>query len=198
MKKKKSAASETAVTKKNKHPMLIIAAVSVLIIALVILVIIYFTGPKKAVKKYVKAGISKNGGKNYFSMILPDYVVKQLESDEKWDDMIESYNDDLTDVRDDFKFRIKDIEKTDELSATALDGAQLYFEEMAKKYDTEPEELDIQKGFEFEVKLTKKDRNSKKKTSESTIVCAVKIKGDGWKIAEVPASYLKQLSKEQG
>lgn len=198
MRKKKSAASETAVTKKNKTTMILLAVVSVLTIALVILVIMYFTGPKKAVKKYVKAGISKNGGKNYFSMILPDYVVKQLESDEKWDDMIESYNDDLTDVRDDFKFRIKDIEKTDELSATALDGAQLYFEEMAKKYDTEPEELDIQKGFEFEVKLTKKDRNSKKKTSESTIVCAVKIKGDGWKIAEVPASYLKQLSKEQG
>ncbi|MBR3760290.1 MAG: hypothetical protein IKK47_04790 [Ruminococcus sp.] len=198
MKKKKSAASETAVTKKNKHPMLIIAAVSVLIIALVILAIIYFIGPKKAVKKYVKAGISKNGGKNYFSMILPDYVVDQLKSDEKWNDMIESYNNDLSDVRDDYKFRIKDIEKKDELSATALDGAQLYFEEMAKKYDTKPKELDIQKGFEFEVKLTKKDRNSKKKTSESTVVCAVKIKSEGWKIAEVPASYLKKLSKEQG
>ncbi len=197
MKKKKSAASETAVTQKNKPPMILIAAVSVLIIALVVLIIMYFIGPKKAVKKYVKAGISKNGGKNYFSMILPDYVVNQLKSDEKWDDMIESYNDDLSDVRDDYKFRIKDIEKTDELSATALDGAQLYFEEMAKKYDTKPKELDIQKGFEFEVKLTKKDRNSKKKTSESTVVCAVKIKGEGWKIAEVPASYLKKLSKEQ-
>lgn len=193
MRKNKTA----AVTKKNRIPLILILAASAVLIVLVILAVIYFTGPKKAVKKYVKAGISKNGGKNYFSMILPDYVVDQLKSDEKWEDMIESYNTDLSEVKNDYKFRIKDIEKSEELSEYALDGAQLYFIEMAKKYDTKPKNLDTHKGFEFEIKMTKKDRNSKKKTTESTVVCAVKIEGEGWKIAEVSSSYLERLSREQ-
>ncbi len=193
MRKNKTA----AVTKKNRLPLILILAASAVLIVLVILAVIYFTGPKKAVKKYVKAGISKNGGKNYFSMILPDYVVAQLKSDEKWEDMIESYNTDLSEVKNDYKFRIKDIEKSEELSEYALDGAQLYFIEMAKKYDTKPKNLDTHKGFEFEIKMTKKDRNSKKKTTESTVVCAVKIEGEGWKIAEVSSSYLERLSREQ-
>lgn len=197
MRKKKTAAAEAAVTKKSRLTLILILAASAVLIVFVILAVIYFTGPKKAVKKYVKAGISKNGGKNYFSMILPDYVVAQLKSDEKWEDMIESYNTDLSEVRDDYKFRIKDIEKSEELSEYALDGAQLYFIEMAKKYDTKPKNLDTHKGFEFEIKMTKKDRNSKKKTTESTIVCAVKIEGEGWKIAEVSSSYLERLSREQ-
>lgn len=193
MRKNKTA----AVTKKNRIPLILILAASAVLIVLVILAVVYFTGPKKAVKKYVKAGISKNGGKNYFSMILPDYVVDQLKSDEKWEDMIESYNTDLSEVKNDYKFRIKDIEKSEELSEYALDGAQLYFIEMAKKYDTKPKNLDTHKGFEFEIKMTKKDRNSKKKTTESTVVCAVKIEGEGWKIAEVSSSYLERLSREQ-
>ena len=193
MRKNKTA----AVTKKNRLPLILILAASAVLIVLVILAVIYFTGPKKAVKKYVKAGISKNGGKNYFSMILPDYVVDQLKSDEKWEDMIESYNTDLSEVKNDYKFRIKDIEKSEELSEYALDGAQLYFIEMAKKYDTKPKNLNTHKGFEFEIKMTKKDRNSKKKTTESTVVCAVKIEGEGWKIAEVSSSYLERLSREQ-
>lgn len=193
MRKNKTA----AVTKKNRIPLILILAASAVLIVLVILAVIYFTGPKKAVKKYVKAGISKNGGKNYFSMILPDYVVDQLKSDEKWEDMIESYNTDLSEVKNDYKFRIKNIEKSEELSEYALDGAQLYFIEMAKKYDTKPKNLDTHKGFEFEIKMTKKDRNSKKKTTESTVVCAVKIEGEGWKIAEVSSSYLERLSREQ-
>ncbi|MBR6623708.1 MAG: hypothetical protein IKK91_07440 [Ruminococcus sp.] len=197
MRKKKTAAVQTTVTKKSRLPLILILAASAVIITLVILSVIYFTGPKRAVKKYVRAGISKNGGKNYFSMILPDYVADQLKSDEKWEDMIESYNTDLADVRDDYKFKIKDIEKTSELSDDALKGAQLYFMEMAKKYDTKPEKLKIKKAFEFKIKLTKKDRSSKKKTSESTVVCAVKIKGDGWKIAEVSAQYLEELCWKQ-
>ncbi len=197
MRKKKTEPAKTAAAKKSKLPLILILIASAIIITLVILTVIYFTGPKKAVKKYVKAGISKNGGKKYFSMILPDYVVDQLKSDEKWEDMIESYNNDLADVRDDYKFRIKDIKKSKELSDDALEGAQLYFMEMAKKYDTEPKKLKIQKAFEFDIKLTKKDRNNKKKTSESTVVCAVKIKGDGWKIAEVSAEYLELLCWKQ-
>ena len=160
MRKNKTA----AVTKKNRLPLILILAASAVLIVVVILAVVYFTGPKQAVKKYFKAGISKNGGKNYFSMILPDYVVDQLKSDEKWEDMIESYNTDLSEVKNDYKFRIKDIEKSEELSEYALDGAQLYFIEMAKKYDTKPKNLDTHKGFEFEIKMTKKDRNSKKKT----------------------------------
>lgn len=181
---------------KNRLPLILGITAAVLLIALIIFIIIYFAGPKRAVKKYVKAGISKNGGKNYFSMILPDYVIDQLKSDDKWEDMIESYNADNADVRDDYKFRIKNIDKRISLSSDALDGAQIYFMEMAQKYDTKPKDLDIEKGREFEIKLIKKDRKSKEKTTESLVVCAVKIKGDGWKIAEVSASSLEKLSKD--
>lgn len=196
MKKKKSSADadNEAAARKSKLPMIAGTAAAAIIIVLAILIIIYFLGPKKAVKKYVKAGISKNGGKNYFSLILPDYVADQLRSDEKWDGMIERYNIDNADVRDYYKLKIKKIDKKSKLSDSALDGAQIYFTEIAQKYDTKPKKLNIKKGWEFEIQLTKKEKK-KSKTTESLTVCAVKIKGEGWKIAEVSASDLESLSR---
>lgn len=196
MKRKKSSVSAGNETSTGKSRLSLIAgiAAAIMIAALILLAVIYFTGPKRAVKKYVKAGISKNGGKNYFSLILPDYVADQLMSDEKWDDMIERYNIDNTDVRDYYKLKIKEIDKTGKLSGDALDGAQIYFAEMAKKYNTKPKDLTIKKGCEFEIQLTKKEKK-KSKTTESLTVCAVKIKGEGWKIAEISASELEKLSQ---
>lgn len=196
MKKKKSSADadNEAAARKSKLPMIAGTAAAAIIIVLAILIIIYFLGPKKAVKKYVKAGISKNGGKNYFSLILPDYVADQLRSDEKWDGMIERYNIDNADVRDYYKLKIKKIDNKSKLSDSALDGAQIYFTEIAQKYDTKPKKLNIKKGWEFEIQLTKKEKK-KSKTTESLTVCAVKIKGEGWKIAEVSASDLESLSR---
>ena len=111
MKKKKSSADadNEAAARKSRLPMIAVITAAAIIIVLAILIIIYFLGPKKAVKKYVKAGISKNGGKNYFSLILPDYVADQLHSDEKWDGMIERYNIDNADIRDYYKLKIKKI-----------------------------------------------------------------------------------------
>lgn len=194
MKKKKSSADadNEAAARKSRLPMIAVITAAAIIIVLAILIIIYFLGPKKAVKKYVKAGISKNGGKNYFSLILPDYVADQLRSDEKWDGMIERYNIDNADVRDYYKLKIKKIDKKSKLSDSALDGAQIYFTEIAQKYDTKPKKLNIKKGWEFEIQLTKKEKK-KSKTTESLTVCAVKIKGEGWKIAEVSASDLESL-----
>lgn len=195
MKRKKSSVSAGNESSAGKSRLSLIAgiAAAIIIAALIILAVIYFTGPKRTVKKYVKAGIGKNGGKNYFSLILPDYVADQLKSDEKWDDMIERYNIDNTEVRDYYKLKIKEISKTEKLSGDALDGAQIYFAEMAKKYDTKPKDLTIKKGWEFEIHLTKKEKKKKSKTTESLTVCAVKIKGEGWKIAEVSASELENL-----
>ncbi len=196
MKKKKSSADadNEAAARKSRLPMIAVITAAAIIIVLAILIIIYFLGPKKAVKKYVKAGISKNGGKNYFSLILPDYVADQLHSDEKWDGMIERYNIDNADIRDYYKLKIKKIDKKSKLSDSALDGAQIYFTEIAQKYDTKPKKLNIKKGWEFEIQLTKKEKK-KSKTTESLTVCAVKIKGEGWKIAEVSASDLESLSR---
>lgn len=196
MRKKKSAADANNESAPRKSRLSLIAgtAAAVVIIVLILLAVFYLLGPKKAVKKYVKAGIGKNGGKKYFSMILPDYVADQLKADEKWDDMIERYNNDNADARDDYKLKIKEINKKGKLSDDALDGAQLYFTEIAKKYDTKPQKLTIKKGWEFEIQLTKKEKK-KSKTTESLTICAVKIKGEGWKIAEVSASDLKNLNR---
>ena len=196
MRKKKTSANAytESIPQKRKLPLIAGTAAAIVLIVLILLAVFYFLGPKRAVKKYVKAGISKNGGKNYFSLILPDYVADQLMSDEKWDDMIERYNIDNTDVRDYYKLKIKEIDKTGKLSRNALDGAQIYFAEMAKKYNTKPKDLTIKKGCEFEIQLTKKEKK-KSKTTESLTVCAVKIKGEGWKIAEVSASELEKLSQ---
>lgn len=195
MKKKRLSADadNEAAARKSRLPLIAGIALAAVIIVLILLIVIYFLGPKKAVKKYVKAGISKNGGKNYFSLILPDYVADQLRSDEKWDDMIERYNIYNAEVRNDYKLKIKKIDKSSELSGSALDGAQIYFTEIAQKYDTKPEKLNIKKGWEFEIQLTKKEKK-KSKTTESLTVCAVKIKGEGWKIAEATASELENLS----
>ena len=130
----------------------------------------------------------------YFSLILPDYVADQLHSDEKWDGMIERYNIDNADIRDYYKLKIKKIDKKSKLSDSAMDGTQIYFTKIAQKYDTKPKKLNIKKGWEFEIQLTKKEKK-KSKTTESLTVCAVKIKGEGWKIAEVSASDLESLSR---
>lgn len=195
--KKTSANAYTeSVPQKRKLPLIAGTAAAIVLIVLILLAVFYFLGPKKAVKKYVRAGIGKNGGKKYFSMILPDYVVNQLKSDEKWDDMIERYNDDNADARDDYKLKIKKIDKKNKLSGDALDGAKLYFAEIAKKYDTKPQKLTIKKGWEFKITLNKKVKK-KSKTTETLTVCAVNIKGEGWKIAEVSASELEDLSTSQ-
>lgn len=199
MRKKKSAADANNESAPRKSRLSLIAgtAAAVVIIVLILLAVFYLLGPKKAVKKYVKAGIGKNGGKKYFSMILPDYVADQLKADEKWDDMIERYNNDNADARDDYKLKIKEINKKGKLSDDALDGAQLYFTEIAKKYDTKPKKLTIKKGWEFEITLNKKEKK-KSTTTETLTICAVKIKGEGWKIAEVSVSELEYLSRSQG
>lgn len=199
MRKKKSAAdaNNESAPRKSKLSLIAGTAAAVVIIVLILLAVFYLLGPKKAVKKYVKAGIGKNGGKKYFSMILPDYVADQLKADEKWDDMIERYNNDNADARDDYKLKIKEINKKGKLSDDALDGAQLYFTEIAKKYDTKPKKLTIKKGWEFEITLNKKEKK-KSTTTETLTICAVKIKGEGWKIAEVSVSELKYLSRSQG
>lgn len=199
MRKKKSAAdaNNESAPRKSKLSLIAGTAAAVVIIVLILLAVFYLLGPKKAVKKYVKAGIGKNGGKKYFSMILPDYVADQLKADEKWDDMIERYNNDNADARDDYKLKIKEINKKGKLSDDALDGAQLYFTEIAKKYDTKPKKLTIKKGWEFEITLNKKEKK-KSTTTETLTICAVKIKGEGWKIAEVSVSELEYLSRSQG
>ncbi len=196
MRKKKSSADANTESEPRKSRLSLIAGTvaAVVIIVLILLAVFYLLGPKKAVKKYVKAGIGKNGGKKYFSMILPDYIADQLKADEKWDDMIERYNNDNADARDDYKLKIKEINKKGKLSDDALDGAQLYFTEIAKKYDTNPQKLTIKKGWEFEITLNKKEKK-KSTTTETLTICAVKIKGEGWKIAEVSASDLKNLSR---
>lgn len=195
MKHKKQSSVDVAEPKKSNIPLILSITGIILLTVLIIFIIIYFLGPKKAVKRYTKSGISAKGGKNYFSMILPDHVIDQLRSDEKWDDMIESYNTDTADFRDTYKYSVKNIEKRKKLSDDELDGAQIYFAELAEKYDAKPVELDIVKGVEFEITLNQKDRETKKKTANSLTVCAIKIKGQGWKIAELSAVELKKLTK---
>lgn len=165
---------------KNNLPLIIGGVVGLIVLILVLVFIAGHTGAKGAANKYAKSMTKKNGGKTLYSLTLPDDQIKELKDDDKWDEMIDDYKDNMEERLDEYKVKIKDVKKGKKLKKSALKGAEAYFESM---YDAD---VTVKKGYEFTIKVQTKDKEDGDKDTDKTKVCVVKVKGEGWKV--IPTS----------
>ena len=140
------------------------------------------SGPDAAIEAFAKACTSKNGGKNYYTYQYPESYIKELKEDDEWEDMINDYNDDLADYLEDCKITVKDVKKGDKFDDDTLKSAESYFE---SRYDAD---VKITEGYEYKVKIQYEEDGEKETQTE--LICAVKLKDDGWKVINDDADYI--------
>ncbi|WP_024862095.1 hypothetical protein [Ruminococcus flavefaciens] len=151
-------------------------------------------GTKGTVKKYVKAASNKKGGKEFYSLTMPDEAIKALKDMDKYDDKVDAYNDMIKDM-------IKDMEKKEtvpkfdkilrekKLKNVDLRNAEDYLEKIAEKYGAESPEIKVSRGTEVRFRTKKKDEYGDYKHEKIT-VCVVNVKGEGRKIIPMGADAL--------
>ncbi|MCQ2458838.1 MAG: hypothetical protein MJ081_00555 [Ruminococcus sp.] len=137
------------------------------------------SGYKGTVEKFFESRYSKHGGKNYYSLILPDDTVKQLKKDDKWDSLVKNYNDGIKHRMEDWdkKPKFRKITEKRRLKNSELTKAEQYFCEAAEFCGADTDGYSITKGYS----VTYKYKDTEGDIEETTIY-AVRIKGDGWKI----------------
>lgn len=75
---------------------------------------------------------------------------KKLKDDDKWNDMIDEYNDRMEDRLDDYKLTVKDVKKNKKLKKSALKGAEAYFE------DTFDVDVTVKKAMSLRLRLSER------------------------------------------
>lgn len=135
------------------------------------------SGPDKIVKKWAEAAISPNGAEDYFTCSIPDEYIKTLKDEGEWDDMIDTYNDNIADeLNDGISYRIDSVKKGDELTEEEIKGAEFY---LSRNCD---EEITVTEGYWYEVKATRS--NDEEDDTQKGTVAAVKLPEDGWKVIQ--------------
>lgn len=186
--------------KNNKKAVYIAAGViGILVLCLLMALCSAVNGPKATVKRFVKASASKSGGKSYYSLIYPDTVIKALKEDDKYRDLIDSYNERIEDKIDNLDgketmARFNKIIRKNKLKKTELKGAEKYFRSICKQFDADDDDIKVRSGYEMRVKTKRKDEDGDADYQKFT-VCVVKVKGDGWKIIPMDADSLESLAK---
>ena len=168
------------------HLKLVIACAAVLLIGITTIIVLYNNiGSRGAARKFAKNVYSKGGGKTYYSMTLPDKLYDSLNGD-KFDDMVDEFNDENKKADEDYKVKLKKVKKTEKLSGNQLDGAEKAFAANAAKYDRAyaKESYSAKKGFIYELTYKIKDRQTKKTKKYTKEIAVVKFKGEGWKIID--------------
>lgn len=174
---------------KDNLPKIVACVIALLVVILALVFITGNTGAKGAAKKFAKSLTKKNGGKNYYSLTLPDDKIEELKDDDEWKDRIEDYNENIEDLRDDdYKLKVKDVKKGKKLSNKALKGAEAYWEKIGA------DDPEAKKGYEFKIKIQANDDGDKDTSTQE--VCVVKFKGEGWKIVPTDADELKSMGED--
>lgn len=178
------------VDKAKKNPAILIGACAgVVVLILLLIFILGNTGATGTAKKFAKAATKKGKAKTYYSLTLPKDRINDLKDDDKWDDMIESRNDDIADFYDDGnKMKVKSVKKGKKLSKTALKGAEAVWK---SKGADDPE---AKKGYEFKIKVQYVEDDEKE--TETMKVCVVKFKGEGWKVISMSQDALKDKGED--
>lgn len=145
-------------------------------------------GGKAVVQDYIDGCTSKDGAKKYYTATFLGSTIKQLKKDDDWDDMIDDWNDSMEDTLEDYKFKVKSIEKTDKLDDDALEAAENYFQQQADRYDVD-DDIKVKGGAEYKIKIQVTEDDGDKETNTQKL-CAVEVKGDGWKVITLEAEDL--------
>ncbi len=159
----------------------IIIAAIVLLVLLILLKLASGSGYKSTTKDYFKSRYSKHGGRDYYSLILPDDAIDELKDDDEWKELVEDYNDDVENRMDDWdkKPKFKKISKAKKMKNSELKKAEQFFyaAAVACGADIDDDEIEAKKGYA----VTYKYKNTEGDNEKSTIY-VVKIKGEGWKV----------------
>ena len=186
---------------RNKLLILGGAVITLALLVVLVIFIINHTGSRGAARKFSKCIYDSDGGRDYYSMTLPDDLYDKLKGN-KLDAMVDEFNDANDEIKDDYKIKLKKVKKDSKLSDKELDGAEVYFRNNAVNYDRsyKKESFKAKKGYVFKLKYKIKDKQTKKTKSHTTEVALVYFKGEKWKVLcpeldgdESIKSYCKKL-----
>lgn len=189
--------------KSSKGVLIALALVVVLIIAAVVVLVLLLSNKKKeeekkkadshksAVELYAESMYDKNGLADYSEITMLEDVFKEYKKSGEFDDDKEDYKESISELKEEGieDFSVDSIKKQDKLSEDALDAAEEYFEEQAEEYDVDIDDIEVSDGYDYKIKFEYKEDGEKETYTE--YVCAVKVKGDGWKIIEFSAEDLE-------
>lgn len=187
-------AAEKNVNNSAKRLLVLIVFLIFFVLGLILGIHMVGSGTKGAVRSYVKAASSKKGGKTFYSLTLPDEAIKALKDKKKYDDKVDDYNDMIEDMIEDLEGKesapkFDKIMREKKLTKSQLRKAEQYFERIAEKYGAENADIKAAKGKEVKFRTKHKDEDGDYKY-EKVMVCVVKVKGEGWKIAPMSADSL--------
>lgn len=189
-KKCECTAAEKNVKNSAKRLLVLIVFVVFFVLGLILGVSLAGSGTKGTVKTYVKAASGKKGGKTFYSLTMPDEVIKVLKDSNKYDDKVDAYNDMIEDLEGkESAPKFDKIMREKKLTKSQLKKAEQYFERIAEKYGAENADIKAAKGKEVKFRTKHKDEDGDYKYEKVT-VCVVKVKGEGWKIAPMSADSL--------
>ena len=188
-------AAEKTGKKSGKGVLVLIVFFVFFILGLILGLHLAGSGTKGTVKRYVKAASSKNGGKTFYSLTMPDDAIKALKDNEKYDDTVDAFNDMIEDMIDDLEGKesvpkFDKIVKKQKLTKAELKNAEQYFVKRAEKYGAKDAKIKVTRGTEIKFRTKKKDEDGDYNYEKAT-VCVVKIRGEGWKIIPSDAKGLE-------
>ncbi|WP_024862094.1 hypothetical protein [Ruminococcus flavefaciens] len=185
--------------KKNKSLVYVAAcACAALLLLLIVCVCSLGGGAKGTAKKYINNTYSKNGGKTFYSLMLPKAAIKELKDEDEFDDLVDDYNDKIEDLIDDLDGKatvpkFEKITRKEKMKKSEINKAEDYFESICELFDADDDDIKITQGYELKVKTRSKDEDGDVQHDKDTI-CVVKVKGDGWKVIPAPADSISSSS----
>ena len=194
--------SEQPAKKSSKGVYIALALVVLLIIAAVIVIVLFINNKKKedekkkeqnshkaAVETYAEAMYEKEAFSDLMKVTMLEDVLKEYKKSDDYDDNKDDYKDMMEDLEDnDIEITVSNIKKGDKLSDDELEAAEEYFDDQAYDYDVDVDDIKVTEGYEYSFKCKYKEDGDTESHKET--VCAVKVKGDGWKIISLDADDL--------
>ena len=173
----------------KRKRIIILSAIGAVLLTILIIFLFNHLGARGTARKYAKNIYSKKGGKTYYSLTLPDDLYKNLKGD-KLNDMVDEFNDSNKDTIDDYKVKLKKVDKSSKMDSKQLNGAEKYFATHAGAYDKNFKKVDFsaKKGYIYTLKYKIKDRHSKKTKTYVQEIAVVKFSGEGWKVIDPDVS----------
>lgn len=134
----------------------------------------------------------KDGSETYYTYTLPGDGIKALKDANKWDDMIEDRNDDIEDELADCDYKVSDVTKEEQLSASSLKNAEKALKIQSANIMREDSHNDnkytVTEGYEINATIKTNNKVSGKSGSYTEKFCVIKIDGENnWKVVHCSA-----------
>jgi len=149
--------------------------------------------PEKMVEEWAEASLSPTGGETYYTYSMLDDQIQELKDKDKWDDMVDSFNDNIKKEFDDAtSVEIKKIEKGNDLDVRKLVGAEYYLFKTVNIDDRQ-----VTKGCFYKIKYRAKKADGDRETNTQKIAI-VKLKDGDWKVIPCDTVDLDDCYNESG